>query len=691
MSQNRQLAAIMFTDIEGYTALMQNDEKNAIDIRFKHREIFKSVTEKYQGELIQYYGDGTLSTFKSSVEAIKCSIEMQRVFQKEPAIPVRIGIHVGDIIRTESDIIGDAVNIASRVESLAVAGSVLISDKVNDQLRNQNDINTKFLDVFEFKNVDQPMPIFAIVNEGMVVPKLSDISGKIKEKESKSFKIYKRKAAIILGFLIAVIIVMFFYSKSNFEKTIPNQDLGQSDSIDNKMAVLPFLNTKPDTDTDYLGFALADQIIGGLIYIKDISIKPSSSIRKFEGNKLELNSIAEELKVDYLLIGNYLKEGDVIRLNIELINTNTNTITWREPLEINFQSAFELQDIVSKKVVEELKLRFSQTELNRITKSIPVNPLAFEYYLRSISYPLINTGDQLAIEMLKNSIELDSLYAPSYAELGFRIQRLTQFALKDPENTKLAEKYYLKALSINEELLSALGNLAMLYAEINKTSEAVGLTRKMLDINPNNASAHFSLGYIYRYAGMLKESIQEMEKAISLDPKNPRYSRLGVTYMNVYEYDKAIEAFDVDKGSAYSTAWQGVILFHQRKFEKAVERFNEVLSMESEPLWQNVSTAFKASIEGNTEIGLYAMKNLEDANIADSEALYYWGSWYGMLGDKDACLRSLKRAVDGGYFNYPYMQSDPFLDFVRDNTEFQAVLKKAKLRHEGFKKEFFLN
>jgi len=131
--------------------------------------------------LIQYYGDGTLCTFKSSVEAVKCSVDMQKAFQKEPSIPVRIGVHMGDIIRTKLDIIGDAVNIASRIESIAVAGSVLISDRVNDQLKNQKDVKTKFLGDFEFKNVKTPMPVYYVIEEGLTIPELNSVSGKTKE------------------------------------------------------------------------------------------------------------------------------------------------------------------------------------------------------------------------------------------------------------------------------------------------------------------------------------------------------------------------------------------------------------------------------------------------------------------------------------------------------------------------------
>lgn len=141
-TRKHQLAAIMFTDIQGYTALMQHDEASALDLRNRHREIFNSTTAKYKGKILQYYGDGTLSIFQSAIDAVRCGIELQLAFRVRPEIPVRIGIHSGDILISEEDIVGDGVNVASRIESLAAAGSVFISEKVYDEVKNQAGIQT---------------------------------------------------------------------------------------------------------------------------------------------------------------------------------------------------------------------------------------------------------------------------------------------------------------------------------------------------------------------------------------------------------------------------------------------------------------------------------------------------------------------------------------------------------------------
>jgi predicted ATPase/class 3 adenylate cyclase len=180
----RQLAAIMFTDMVGYTALMQRSEKKAIQAREKHREIFNRTTSKYNGRILQYYGDGTLSIFNSVIDAVNCAAEMQKLFQLDPIVPVRIGIHVGDIIVAEDDVIGDAVNVASRIESLAKAGSVLVSDRVQMDIKNHRDIVTKSLGHYELKNVQKPVEVFALVNEGLVVPESEHMLNKCKLREN---------------------------------------------------------------------------------------------------------------------------------------------------------------------------------------------------------------------------------------------------------------------------------------------------------------------------------------------------------------------------------------------------------------------------------------------------------------------------------------------------------------------------
>lgn len=511
---------------------------------------------------------------------------------------------------------------------------------------------------------------------------------------SKIKKLFTTK--ILFGILLLLVVGQFAYNRfrSSSEQDISNissdKIVGNNElSNTNLIAVLPFLNTKPDTETNYLGFAIADQIIGSLVYLNHITVRPSSSVRKFENQTIDIEVVGKKLNVNYLLVGNYLKEKDIIRLNIELIDLKTNKIVWREPVEVNFQSAFELQDIVSKKVVKELGIRFSEKEFKRINKDVPTNSLAYDYYLRSIAYPRNNEGDKLAIEMIKKSIELDSLFAPFYVQLGDRLHTLANYGLLNSDETNKAETYLKKGLSLNPELFSAMSNLVFIYTETDRIEEAVKLTRKMIEISPNNADAHFSLSYIYRYAGMNEEAVIETNKTLLIDGKNPRYRSSLLTYYDAKKYEKALSAFNNFPETAFTIYHYGNTLFHMGKQQESIKYFNQSIELDPDGLSGQVSRTLLEILEGNRENALVILKKLESYNLKDAEPWYYFAEAYGLLNDTEACVRCLKRAIEGGFFNYPLMTYDVFFDTVRDEIKFQRVLEIAKQKHLKFKKELF--
>ena len=178
MTYSRKLVSIMFTDIVGYTKLMQESESAALEVRTRHRAAIESTHEAYRGKVIQYHGDGTLSIFESATDSVLCAIRLQEMLQKNPSIPLRVGIHLGDVMVTESDIIGNSVNIASRVESLGCAGAILISNKVHEEISNQ-EIPSKWMGTYHFKNDEVPRDIYAIATKSIYVPTNQDLKGKL--------------------------------------------------------------------------------------------------------------------------------------------------------------------------------------------------------------------------------------------------------------------------------------------------------------------------------------------------------------------------------------------------------------------------------------------------------------------------------------------------------------------------------
>lgn len=176
--QTRQLAAIMFADMTGYTAMMQEDEQKARILRDRQRQTLETMIPGHHGKILQYFGDGTLSIFDSAIQAVRSAIEIQNELQKEPKVSLRIGIHSGDVVYDHQGVYGDCVNLASRIEALSAPGGVLISDKVFDEVKNQPDIKTTLLGKFSLKNVKRPVEVYAIANENLVIPTPAQISVK---------------------------------------------------------------------------------------------------------------------------------------------------------------------------------------------------------------------------------------------------------------------------------------------------------------------------------------------------------------------------------------------------------------------------------------------------------------------------------------------------------------------------------
>jgi len=292
--------------------------------------------------------------------------------------------------------------------------------------------------------------------------------------------------------------------------------------------------------------------------------------------------------------------------------------------------------------------------------------------------------------MLEKSLELDSTYAPTYSALGVRTHSLSNYGLRGTEETEKAENYLLKALSLNDELLSAYNLLSVIYTESGRTAKSVEAIKKVLEINPNDSRAYKSLGYIYRYTGLLEESINAMNKAKSLN-KNSN-NTIMMSYIANGEYDKAYEAIETSKTKNESTldlGFQGIIRYRQGRMDEAMTIFKKIHQIDPNSLNDLWVTAFVSLIEGNTDNGLAAAKKFEEYNISDSEAWFHIGVNYALLGDNNSSIRCLNRAVDGGYFNYPHFLNEPFLDSLRNEDGFKELLHKAKTKHLEFKNDHF--
>lgn len=542
MSQHRQLNAIMFTDIEGYTSLMQHDEKEAVLIRKKHREIFDVITKKYRGELIQYFGDGTLSTFKSSVEAVKCGIELQRAFQTEPKIPVRIGIHVGDIIRTESDIIGDAVNVASRIESIAIAGSILISDKVNDQLRNQNDITTEFIDAVDFKNVNKIIPIFAIANRGIVVPEKENLKGKIKVKDSEKFKRFRKKSLYGLSVLSVIIIcLLYFMMQSN--------NLGY-ELKEPTLAVLPFVDMNNDNEPNIFTDGITEDIITHLSKIQNLQVISRASAMQYKDTKKSIQEIAEELDVNYILEGSVRADNGQVRINANLVDASNNKNLWAESYDNTLVQIFKIQSNVSRDIANALEITLSDSEELRLDNEPTNNPDAYAAFKEGQMFLHRGGGEvkelKKAENLFKKAIALDPKFCRAYVGIAETYLEYIFWGRESPKKmVELADEHAKKALILNSNDGGTFGAMgAISYYKFDKEM-AILYLNKAIEINPSYASAYNKLAWIYTFEGNLELMEENFNKVLKLDPLSPKYiGDMGQAYYYLQEFQASIDKMD---------------------------------------------------------------------------------------------------------------------------------------------------
>jgi len=490
---------------------------------------------------------------------------------------------------------------------------------------------------------------------------------KPQRKKSLSKSIYTIAGLFAVAILL-ISTILYFYPKKDEAESLKS------------IGVIPFSNTKNDTENDYLEEAIAAEIIRDLAYFKNINVIPFSTIQRLKDWK--------DLNVDYRLTGNFFMENNAIRLNIELVDSKTEEIEWQGSLEDEFKNSFKLLDDVSEKVIKGLRIKFSNDEQERMKKDVPQNSLAYEYYLQSLSYDLSNEGNTIALNLLLKSIEIDSSYAPAFSELGYRKRLQTQNYLIGRIGSDRARGYFLKALELNNEHLSALIELSAIDTDLGKHDAAMKNLTKALEINPNDALAHFRLSYIYRFVGLLEKSEKSAKRALQLDSQNLRFRSIGHTYRYLGNYQKSLESYSIDS-SAWADAQRGDIYLKMDSISQAENYLEKVIEKETDTFPEFLAKGMLAYIRNEKDEGLKIIRKWEEKDLYDSEMIYRIAANYGLFGETSRCTRVLKKTINGGFFCYSFFLTDPFLDPVRDDPEFQEVLALAKKRHEAFKQEYF--
>jgi DNA-binding winged helix-turn-helix (wHTH) protein/TolB-like protein len=473
-------------------------------------------------------------------------------------------------------------------------------------------------------------------------------------------------------------------------KFLPIRSAKEQSLSTRSLAILPLQNHGQDSNSDFLGLSLADVLITKLAYVNSLSIRPSAAIEKYRGTTIDLQKVAAELKVDTLLTGSFIRDGDNLRITYQLVDAKTEKILGRGMIDLKYDNLLTVQDKVTSQLISELQLTLSPTEAERLKPDAEVNPVAYEFFLQGLDFHGQHKFP-LAIKMLEKSTEIDPNYAPAWAYLGASYTSDAAFELGGREQYRRAQAAYERALAIRPNLLDAQMFLANLLVDTGKVEQAVPLLRDALKTNGNYAFAHWELGYAYRFAGMLDESVAECERARQLDPFVKANGSVLNAYLYLGQYRKFLESLPVDD-SSFILFYRGFGEFHEKEYDQASRDFDRAYELEP-TLSTGIGKALSDSIHQRNAEGGELLSELEkqikERGVGDPEASYKIAQAYAVLGDKISAIRVLRTSVEAGFFSYPYIADDPLLYHLHQEPEFTEILDVARQRHDAFKNSFF--
>ena len=468
MAKNRRLAAIMFTDIVGFTSLMGIDEDNAIKVLDKNRNFHRSLINKYRGEWLNEMGDGILASFYTPTDAVRCGCEIQRE-AKKAGIGLRIGIHQGEVIFENSDVLGDGVNVASRLQDLAEEGSINISGAVFDDVKNKTGIKVDFIGEKSFKNIVQPI------------------------------KVYKATCE---------------FSPPEQSRKAYSQDTRPS------VAVLPFVNMSNDPEQEYFCDGITEDILNDLTQLKDIRVVARTSSFAYKDKSQDIRDIGLRLSVDKIVEGSVRKAGNQLRITAQLVNVTDGFHLWSDRYDRKLEDVFAIQNEISKSIVESLEIELSSKDRRKIEKTKTQNVKAYDYYIKGRSYlhRIHRNTTNYAIQLFAQAIDIDKHYALAYSGLADSYSQYYMYFERNKSTLQKALDLSQQALQLDPDLAESHSSRGIALSQNVEYQEAEQEFEKALQINPNLFVANYQYARASRAQGKLSKAVHLFEVATKTRP-----------------------------------------------------------------------------------------------------------------------------------------------------------------------------
>jgi TolB-like protein len=663
---NRQLSAIMFADLVGYTAVMQEDEDQARANRNRNRQALVTRVGEHNGNILQFYGDGALSVFQSAIQGVEAAIAIQKDLQSPPPVPVRIGLHSGDIIYDDEGVFGDGVNLAARVQALAEPGGVLISEKVYDDVKNQRGIDTRSLGAFALKNVKRPMEIWAITNEGLAVPDPRDMGSR------------------------------------------PSQ-------AGNSVAVLPFLNMSSDPENEFFSDGITEELLNALTRINGLQVTARTSSFAFKGKNEDVRTIAEALGVATVLEGSVRRQGDRVRITAQLINAKDGYHLFSKSYDRELLNIFETQDEIAETIAGELQACFQPGKAKPSEE--PAGPASDTH----ISAP--GEGPSKAVEPVAFHRHFHDTEA--YTEF---LKGMHEFHQWTPENSRAAIRHFEESIRLDPTCALPYSGKATAYtflAALGQMPGTVAYPRareaalKAMELEEATGASHAAMATVlFFYDWDFQGAYNHFQKALTLTPGAAGLRKLYALYlMAIGDLDSAEEelqwATQMDPLSGAIRTTLGEVLIHggrfeeaeselrrvleldpdfrsarealgwsyaaRRMFEEALQAFGEINRRTSDPFKVIPHRMWALAGLGRTEEARQLFRLLEERREREPEVSLEvdFSLAHLALGEIETSLDYLEEAVEQRLGMVVFLNSSLAWNEVRSHPRFQALVKKV--------------
>jgi len=638
----RRLAAIMFSDLVGFTASAQSNERAALARLQEEQKLVEPVFTSYGGRVVKSTGDGYLVEFESALRATECAVEVQRRLRErnsiQPSFPieVRIGIHVGDIEEQGSDILGDAVNVAARVVPLAEPGGVCLTAQAYDQVRNKVACTFEALGAATLKGVREPLPVFRAVLPWAAL-------------------------------------------------TVAPPSAGPP-----RIAVLPLANISPDPKDEYFADGLTEELITALSQIKGLRVISRTSINQYRGTSKPVGQIGLELGADSVLEGSVRKAGDQLRIAVQLIDTRTDEHRWAQTFDRRLENVFAIQAEVAEHTAGALKVQLLKSERETLQERTTSNLRAYEAYLRGIQafrsfkgWDETQRWDREAIRQFETAIREDPEFSAAYSALANYLLAVMGIVRSLKESVPRARELTAKALSLTPDSYdahTAMGNLAF-QGDLD-WSQAEREFKKAISLNPSNVTARFWHAFLLTTLQRFEESSVEYLQVIELDPLwlLPR-SNLNWLYYDWGKMDTAIssgertvDSFPEEPTARFQLASLNALAGREKAARALIEPFETVTTLDA-----RIGRADVLSALGDMDELRKLLDDYEAGRFSHYIPLPGLAAGYARLGDGEKALELLERDYREGDRVLWNSYQSPAYDSIREDPRFVALLREMNL------------